>query len=111
MLLILWLVSAVAIYVTAFLLPGAQVTFGAALVASLVLGLVNIFIKPILVFLTLPLNILTLGIFTLVINGILILIVSSIVPGFRVGGLGMAIIFAIVLAIINMIFFSVTGVK
>jgi putative membrane protein len=110
MLLLHWLVSACAIMLTSYVLPRATVTFVGALIASIILGLANIFIKPILLFFTLPINILTLGFFTIVINGLIILLVSALTPGFKVGGLGMAILFAIVLTIINMIFFKISGV-
>ena len=93
---------------TAFIVPGVTVSFLPALIAALVLGLLNVFIKPILIVLTLPINILTLGLFTFIINGLLILLASRIVPGFDVVGFGSAVLFAIVLSIINMIFHAVT---
>lgn len=104
-----WLVSSLAIMVTALIIPGASVGFGSSLLAAIILGLVNIFIKPILVFLTLPVNILTLGLFSLVINGVVIMIVSALTPGFKVGGFGTAILFALVLAIINIIALVLSG--
>ena len=97
-----WLVSGVAIIITAYLLPGVALKgFTAALVTALVLGLVNAVIRPILILLTLPLNILTLGLFTLVINALLIMLAASIVPGFAVKGFWWALLFGIVLAIVN----------
>ncbi|MBI4836679.1 MAG: phage holin family protein [Candidatus Abawacabacteria bacterium] len=100
-----WLLSALAIIITAYLLPGVRVTnFGTALIAALVIGVLNAVIRPLLILLTLPVNILTLGLFTLVINAVLILLAARIVPGFQVDGLIWAIIFAIVLWIINSIF-------
>ena len=97
-----WLVSGVAIIITAYLLPGVALEgFLAALVTALVLGLVNAIIRPILILLTLPLNILTLGLFTLVINALLIMLAASIVPGFAVQGFWWALLFGIVLAIVN----------
>ena len=100
--LIHWLVSAVAIIITAYLLPGVRLSgFFAALVTALVLGLVNMFIKPLLLILTLPLNILTLGLLTFVINALLILLTSAIVPGFQVTGFWWALLFSFVLSIIN----------
>lgn len=101
-LLIQWLIYAVAIIITAYLLPGVRLSgFFAALVTALVLGLVNTFIKPLLLLLTLPLNILTLGLFTFVINALLIMLTSSVVPGFTVTGFGWALLFSLVLSIIN----------
>ena len=97
-----WLVSGVAIIITAYLLPGVALKgFTAALVTALVLGLVNAIIRPILILLTLPLNILTLGLFTLVINALLIMLAASIVPGFAVQGFWWALLFGVVLAIVN----------
>ena len=75
-----WLVSGLAIIITAYLLPGVKLTgFFAALVTALILGLINAFIRPVLILLTLPLNILTLGLFTLVINALLIMLAAAIV--------------------------------
>ena len=100
--LIKWLVNALAIGITAYLLPGVRVSgFFAALVTALVLGLVNTFIRPLLLLLTLPLNILTLGLLTLVINALLIMLVAAVVPGFSVRGFWWALLFGLVLAVIN----------
>ena len=97
-----WLLYAVAIVITAYLLPGVRLSgFFAALVTALVLGLINTFIKPLLLLLTLPLNILTLGLLTFVINALLILLTSAVVPGFSVGGFWWALLFSLVLAIMN----------
>ncbi len=100
-----WLISALAIFVSALIIPGIQVGVISALVTAIVLGLLNIFIKPVLILLTLPVNILTLGLFTFVINALLIMLAGAIVPGFKVAGFGSALLFSIVLAIISMIFF------
>lgn len=100
--LINWLISALAILVSAYILPGVHVSdFTAALVAAVVLGVINVIIKPIILLLTLPINILTLGLFTLVINAFTILLASSIVPGFRVDSFWWALIFSIVLSVVN----------
>ena len=83
--LINWLLAALAIMATAYLLPGVSLSgFVPALVTALVLGLVNAFIKPVLLLLTLPINILTLGLFTLVINALMFWMVSGLVEGFVV---------------------------
>lgn len=100
--LINWLISALAVVVAAYLLPGVRLSgFVAALVTALVLGLINAFIKPVLLLLTLPINILTLGLFTLVINALLILLVDKLVPGFQVNGFWWALAFSLVLALVN----------
>jgi len=102
--LVKWLVNAVAIVITAYLLPGVRLSgFFAALVTALVLGLINIFIKPLLLLLTLPLNILTLGLLTFVINALLILLTSAIVPGFYVKGFLSALLFSLILSVISYI--------
>jgi putative membrane protein len=86
-LLLVWLINAVALMAVAYLLPGITVSdFVTALVAALVLGLVNAVIKPILILLTLPATLLTLGLFIFVINGLMFWFVGSFVSGFRVAG-------------------------
>jgi putative membrane protein len=97
-----WLLAALAIMATAYLLPGVSLSgFVPALVTALVLGLVNAFIKPVLLLLTLPINILTLGLFTLVINALLIMLVSKLVSGFQVQGFWWALVFSVVLTMVN----------
>ena len=100
--LIQWVVSGAAIIITAYLLPGVTLEgFFAALVTALVLGLINAILRPILILFTLPLNILTLGLFTLVINALLVMLAATIVPGFKVDGFWWALLFGVVLAIVN----------
>lgn len=108
--LINWVLSAIAIILTAYFLPGVHVSsLPAALITAVVLGIVNAILKPILVLFTLPLTIVTLGIFMFVINGLLILLVSAIVPGFKVDGFLWALIFSIVLSLINSMLHKITG--
>lgn len=96
------LILAIAIFVASYIIPGVSVdSFTTLLVVSIVLGIINAFVKPILIILTFPLTILTLGIFLLLLNGILILIVGSIVPGFQVDSLLSAILFSIVVSIVS----------
>ncbi len=96
------LVKTVAVYITAYLLPGITVPdFTTALLVAVVLGIVNAILKPILIFFTLPITILTLGLFTLVINALLVLLVEYLVPGFMVDGFLWALAFGIVLTVIN----------
>ena len=100
--LINWLVSAFAILVTAYILPGVHISsFTSALVAAIVLGIINAFVKPILLILTLPINVLTLGLFTFVVNALIIILTADLVPGFKVDGFWWALLFSIVLSIIN----------
>ena len=76
--LIRWLVNAVALYLTTLIVPGVQVpNFGAAVLAALVLGIVNAVLRPVVLLLTLPLNILTLGLFTFVVNALMLYIVAA----------------------------------
>lgn len=96
------LLSAVAVFVAARVLPGVGVDgFGTALTVAVVLGIVNAFLRPVLLILTLPINILTLGLFTFVIIGGLVLLVARLVPGFHVAGFGWALAFALVLSVLN----------
>jgi putative membrane protein len=104
-LLLEWFTSAASILIAAYLIPGVRVAgVWSALILALVLGLLNILIKPLLMLLTLPINILTLGLFTFVINALIIMLASSIVKGFEVGGFINALLFGIVLTIIQALF-------
>lgn len=97
-----WVISGVAIVISAYLLPGIHLSgFKAALLTALVLGLINAFIKPVLSLLTLPLTILTLGLFSLVLNALLIMLVTKIVPGFQIQGFLWAVAFSVVLTLVN----------
>lgn len=103
------LLSTIAVFVTAHILPGVRIEgWATALAVAIVLAIVNAFIRPLLLILTLPLNILTLGLFTFVIIGCLVMLVSAIVPGFHVDGFWWALAFALVLAVINGFLTSLT---
>lgn len=109
-LLISWLLSTVAILITAYVLPGVAVaSFGVGLIVAVVLGVINMFLKPLLLLLTLPVNILTLGLFTFVINGFLIVLVAKIVPGFKVNGFWWALLFSLVLTLVQSVLQSFGG--
>lgn len=96
--------SMIAVGVSAYLLPGVEVSgAGAAFLAVVVLSLLNAVVKPVLLILTLPINFLTLGLFTFVINALVILLASALVPGFRVDGFVSALLFSIVLSVVNSI--------
>lgn len=102
-----WLVAAIAVLVTSYVLPGVHVAgLVAALVVVVILGLINAFIKPLLLLLTLPVNVLTLGLFTLVINALLVLLASAVVPGFQVDGFWWALLFSVILSLVNGFFNS-----
>src|SRR3989338_987419 len=97
-----WLVSALAILISAYVLPGVHVDgLVAALVLAVILGIINALLRPLLIILTLPITILSLGLFVFVINGLLVMLAASIVPGFAVDSLLSGILFAIVLALIS----------
>ena len=97
-----WVVSALAILITAYVLPGVHVDgLVTALILAVVLGAISVFLRPILIFLTLPITILTLGLFVLIINGLLVMLASYIVPGFTVDSFWWAFLFGIVLAIVS----------
>ena len=101
-LLIVWLINAVALIAVAYLLPGITVSdFVTALIAALVLGLVNAVIRPVLVLLTLPVTLLTLGLFIFVINGLLFWFVGSFISGFVVAGFWWGVIGAIGYSILS----------
>lgn len=106
--LIHWLVATAAVVVTAYLLPGVFVSsFGTALLTAGILGIINAFIRPILVFLTLPITIVTLGLFLFVINALLILAVAQIVEGFQVDNFWWALLFSVIVSLINAFFLSI----
>lgn len=96
------LLSAVAVLATGYLLPGVTVVgFTAALVLALVLSLLNVTLKPLLIILTIPVTFLTLGLFLLVINAVIILVADYFVAGVSVSGFLWALLFSIVLSVIN----------
>lgn len=98
------LVSALAIFVTAYLLPGVHVLGPQTyLILAIVLAVINTFLKPVITLLTLPLNIITLGLFSVVINALLILLAAKIVPGFSVDSFLWAILFGLVLGLVSFV--------
>ena len=104
-----WILSALALVVVAKIVPGFRVdTPGAALIAALVIGLLNATLGFFLKIVTFPLSILTLGIFLLVINAMMIMLASGLVPGFRVHGFGPAFIGGIVLSLLGMLIRAMT---
>lgn len=103
------LISGLAVFITAYILPGVKVnSFFTALIIAVVLGVVNTFVKPILLIFTLPLNILTLGLFTFILNGLLILLTTRIVPGFTVSNIWWAILFSLVMWVVNSVLHGLT---
>jgi putative membrane protein len=101
-LLLVWLINALALLALPYVVPSIQVdNFTTALVAALILGLVNTLVRPVLVVLTLPATVLTLGLFIFVINGLLFWLVASFMQGFHVAGFWSAVLGAIVYALIS----------
>jgi putative membrane protein len=97
-----WLISALAIILTAYLVPGISVTtIYIALIIALFLGLINAVIRPIIVILTLPVNIVSLGLFTFIINGFFFWLLSTFIKGFEVGGFWTAVLGALIISIIS----------
>lgn len=101
-LLLRWVINAGTLLGIAYYLPGVEVSgFYAALITALVLGLVNALIRPVLLILTLPINILTLGLFTLVINALMFWFVATVVEGFAVAGFWPAFWGALILSVVS----------
>lgn len=103
--LVSWLVNAAALYVTAWLVPGIVISggLGPLLLAALVIGLINAVVRPVAVVLTLPITILTLGIFYLVLNGLLFYLAAAVTPGFALTGFWAAVLGALVMSVVGMV--------
>lgn len=99
--LVRWILNVVVIIVTAYLIEGFDVTILGAIVGSILLGLVNATIRPVILLVTLPLTIITLGLFTLVVNGLMLWLVSSVIKGFTVEGFGAAFLAALLITVIS----------
>lgn len=96
-----WIFNIVMIIITASVIQGFNVTITGAIFGSIILGIVNAIIRPIVIFITLPINIITLGLFTLVINALMLWLTSSVVMGFELVGFGAAFISALVISILS----------
>lgn len=95
------IINTVSVYVAAYIVPGVKTDLLGAAIASIVLGVLNTFLKPILLLLTLPITILTLGLFALVLNTFIVLLVSVLVPGFFVESFFSAFLFSILLSLVS----------
>jgi putative membrane protein len=103
-LLLRWLIYALAIMLLTYIVPGISVrSFYSALIAALILGLVNAVIRPLVILLTLPVNILTLGLFTLVINALMLWFVATVVKGFDIKNFLAAFLGALILWVVGWI--------
>lgn len=106
-LLIRWLILTAAIIIVSYLLPGVDIhSSWSAFLAAIAISIINTFIRPIALLLTLPLNIITLGLFTLVINGAMLLLASSMISGFYIAGFGTAILASIILSVIIVLLYK-----
>lgn len=100
------LVNSIGIFIIGYLLSGVEIkNFFTAIGVAILLGLVNTFVKPILVFLTFPITILTFGLFILVINALMLMLVDSLVDGLKIRNFGWAFLYSLLLAILNLGFF------
>ena len=107
-----FLLTGLAVLLTAYLLPGVHVDhYGHALLVALVLAIANVLLRPLLILFTIPLTIATLGLFLLVINAVIIIVVDYFVPGFRVDGFWWALAFSLILSILNSMFTDMTKEK
>jgi putative membrane protein len=101
-LLLRWLILTLAILTAAYLFPGIRVAgFGSAFLAALVLAFLNAFFRPLLFILTLPINVLTLGLFTFVINAMLLLMTSGVIGGLQVAGFGSALLGSLIISLVS----------
>ncbi|MGC8775033.1 MAG: phage holin family protein [Chlorobaculum sp.] len=109
--LIHWLISATAVYVTANMLPGITIkSFGAALIVALVLGLVNALLKPVLVFFSIPLLLLTLGLFMLVINALMLQLAAVLVDSFGVQSFWWAMLGSVCISVVSWLMNTVLNI-
>lgn len=105
-----WLLNSISVYATSSLLKGVEIkNFWSAIFVAALLALVNIFIKPILIILSLPITIITFGLFVWVINAAMIMLVDAMVEGFKVKSFGWALIFGFVMSIISWALFKLFG--
>ena len=103
-LIVRWLLLAAALLLVAYLYPGVEVrSFGAAMIAAFVLGLLNTLLRPVLVMLTLPVTLLTLGLFLFVINALMFWAAASVLSGFNVAGFGAALIGSLIYSVCGMV--------
>lgn len=97
-----WLVNALALLAAAALLEGVRVdTVVAGVIAAALLGIINVSIRPVLILVTLPINVLTLGLFTFIINALMLMLVAWLVPGFAIDGFWWSVAAALVLSVVN----------
>ena len=107
-----WALNSVALFAVMKLISGIQIDrFQNLLLATLVIGLLNVFLRPIIILLTLPVTLLTLGLFTFVINGLIFFLAAHLVPGFHVSGFGAAFVAALLYSLFSFVLNMVFGTK
>ena len=112
MIILNWLLMALSILITAYIVPGVTISgVWAALWLTIFLAIVNVILRPFLILITLPINILTLGLFTFVINALLVLLSGTVIKGFEVQGFWAAIFFSVLLSIISYTLSFLAGTK
>jgi len=100
--LLIWFLSALAFIITAYLVPGIKIKgMPSALLAAAFMGLVNVLVRPVLLFLTFPITILTLGLFLLVVNALCLMLVGALTPGLVIRGFWWAVLGAVVLSLVS----------
>lgn len=105
-----WILNSISVYATASLLEGVEIkNFWSAVFVAALLAIINVFIKPILIILSLPITILTFGLFVWVINALLIMLVDQMVTGFKVRSFSWALIFGLVMSLISWFLFKIFG--
>ena len=98
------IINSLVIFGSAYLLTGINVNnFWTALLVTVVLALLNLFLRPILLLLSIPINILTLGLFTFVINALIVMLVDYLIAGFNIDGFGWALLFSLIISLVNSI--------
>lgn len=103
-----WLLNSISVFATSKILPGVEIkNFWSAIIVAAVLAIVNLFLGPILHFISLPITILTLGLFALVVNTLLIMLVDAMVDGFKIKNFGWAFLFGLVSSVISRILIAI----
>lgn len=111
-LLLKWALNSFALFFVMKMISGIQIDrFQDLLLATLVIGLLNVFLRPVIILLTLPVTLLTLGLFTLVINGLIFYMAANLVPGFHVAGFGSAFIAALLFSLFSSVLNLLFGTK
>jgi putative membrane protein len=106
------IITSLILLLMAKMVKGVEIdNWGSALIAAFILGFINAFVKPLMIFLTIPLTIITLGLFLLVINALVLQLVAALSPGVRISGFGQAVLGSIVLTILNLLALMLLGMS